>query len=102
MFAFSSQNRFHAAAMAVVSFHEVDFSYDVHYLLSALNDSRSALQQLVASHLTDKSLSRIEHVFGFFARQQFLDAVFRRDGVHREHLSRLVQDMNKAMEEGSV
>lgn len=88
--------------MATVSFHEVEFSYDVHYLLAALNDSRAVLQQLVASHLTDKSLARIDHVFGFFANQQFLDAVFRRDSVHREHLSRLVHDMNKAMEEGSM
>ncbi|XP_052125161.1 tumor necrosis factor alpha-induced protein 8-like protein isoform X1 [Frankliniella occidentalis] len=96
------KSRLHAAAMAAVSFHEVEFSYDVHYLLSALNDSKAALQQLVASHLTDKSMTRIDHVFSFFANQQFLDAIFRRDSAHREHLSRLVHDMNKAMDEGSV
>ncbi|KAE8745120.1 hypothetical protein FOCC_FOCC008294 [Frankliniella occidentalis] len=96
------RSRLHAAAMAAVSFHEVEFSYDVHYLLSALNDSKAALQQLVASHLTDKSMTRIDHVFSFFANQQFLDAIFRRDSAHREHLSRLVHDMNKAMDEGSV
>jgi hypothetical protein len=88
--------------MAVVSFYEVDFSYDRHYILSALNESRAAIRQLVQRHLTDKSLARIDYVFGFFANPNFLDAVFKKDSEYREILGRIVADMNRAMDEGGM
>jgi len=96
------KGRFHSAAMAVVSFYEVDFSYDRHYLLSALNESRAAIRQLVQRHLTDKSLARIESLFNFFANPNFLDAVFKKDSEYREFLGRIVADMNRAMDEGGM
>jgi len=96
------KGRFHSAAMAVVSFYEVDFSYDRLYLLTALNESRTAIRQLVLRHLTDKSLARIDYVFNFFANPNFLDAVFRKDSEYREILGRIVADMNRAMDEGGM
>ncbi|GLH16098.1 Tumor necrosis factor alpha-induced protein 8-like protein [Gryllus bimaculatus] len=96
------KGRFHAAAMAVVSFYEVDFSYDRHYLLTALGEARAALRLLVQRHLTDKSLARVDAVFAFFANAAFLDAVFRKDSEHRELLARIVADMNRAMDEGGM
>ncbi|KAL1117836.1 hypothetical protein AAG570_004151 [Ranatra chinensis] len=96
------KNKFHSAAMAVISFHEVEFSYDRNYLVSALRESHSCLGQLVGRHLTDKSMARIDSVFGFFANPGFLDAVFRTGSDHREMLAKLVQDMNKAMDEGGM
>ncbi|XP_063244431.1 protein salivary glands marred isoform X2 [Bacillus rossius redtenbacheri] len=96
------KGRFHAAAMAVVSFYEVDFSYDRHYLLTALNESRSIMHQLVRNHLSEKSLNRIDSVFGFFANAAFLDSMFRKDSEHRELLGQIVADMNKAMDEGGM
>nr|CAD7401822.1 unnamed protein product [Timema poppensis] len=96
------KTRFHSASMAVISFYEVDFSYDRHYLLSALNESRAAIRQLVQRHLTDKSLGRIDHVFGFFGNPAFLDAVFKKDSEYRDILGRIVADMNRAMDEGGM
>lgn len=96
------KGRFHSAAMAVVSFYEVDFSYDRYYLLTALNESRTAIRQLVLRHLTDKSLARIDSVFNFFANPNFLDSVFRKDSEYREILGRIVADMNRAMDEGGM
>jgi hypothetical protein len=94
--------RSHSAAMAVISFYEVDFSYDRHYLLTAFSESRAAIRQLVQKHLTEKSLARIDSVFGFFADPNFLDAVFRKDSQYRENLGRIVADMNRAMDEGGM
>ena len=97
---FCWQSRFHSIAMAVVSFYEVDFSYDSQYLVNALSEAKTTLINLVQRHLTDKSASRVEHIFGVLGNQEFLDAVFRRDSPHRDQLARLVTDMNRAMDEG--
>ena len=96
------KQRFHSTAMAVISFYEVDFSYDRHYLLKALNESRASIRQLVQRHLSDKSLSRIDSVFQFFGNPAFLDSVFKKDSEHREILERIVSDMNRAMDEGGM
>lgn len=88
--------------MAIISFYEVDFSYDRNYLVCALNESRKCLQFIVSKHLTDKSLSRIDSVFNFFTNEQFLDSVFKADSEYRPTLGRIVADLNKAIESGDL
>lgn len=96
------KNKFQMAEMAIISFYEVDFSYDRNYLMAALNESHASLRFIVSRHLTDKSLSRIDSVFSFFANEDFLDAVFKADSEYREILGRIVQDLNRAMENGDL
>lgn len=88
--------------MAIISFYEVDFSYDRNYLMSALNESHSCLRFIVSRHLTEKSLARIDSVFSFFANEAFLDSVFKPDSEYRDILGRIVADLNKAMENGDL
>ncbi|PRD22272.1 UNVERIFIED_CONTAM: Tumor necrosis factor alpha-induced protein 8-like protein [Trichonephila clavipes] len=96
------KHKFHSTAMAIISFFEVEFSYDRNFLLQALNECRALLKNLVSRHLTDKSINRIEHVFNFFANPTFLDDVFSRDSNHKELLGKIVSDMHKLMEDGSL
>lgn len=96
------KNKFHSAAMAVISFYEVDFSYDRSYLIKHLKECSSSLHFIVQRHLTDKSVSRIDHVFGFFSNPQFLDAIFKKDSQYREILGKIVSDMNRAMDSGEM
>ncbi|CAB0014714.1 unnamed protein product [Nesidiocoris tenuis] len=96
------KNKFHSSAMAVISFHEVEFSYDRPYLHKALHESHTLLRQVVARHLTDKSLQRIDSVFNFFSNPQFLDAVFKPNSAYKEVLDRLVPDISKAIDEGGM
>ncbi|KAK9871258.1 hypothetical protein WA026_011531 [Henosepilachna vigintioctopunctata] len=96
------KTRFRGAAMTIISFYEVDFSYDRPYLTSALVDCQQCLKSIVQRHLTDKSLARIDSVFNFFTDEKFLDSVFKRDSEYREVLGRLVTDLNKAIENGDL
>ncbi|KAF4530750.1 hypothetical protein B566_EDAN007972 [Ephemera danica] len=96
------KQRFHSTAMAVVSFYEVDFSYDRAFLSQALVECREGLKSLVVRHLTEKSVARIDSVFGFFEEPAFLDSLFRRDSQHRELLGRIVNDMNHALDAGEM
>lgn len=88
--------------MAIISFFEVDFSFDLPYLQKSLSESQDALKQIVQRHLTDKSLGRIDEVFEFFSDSRLLETAFRPDSPYREIMSKIVADMNTAMENGDL
>ncbi|XP_067127725.1 LOW QUALITY PROTEIN: tumor necrosis factor alpha-induced protein 8-like protein [Centruroides vittatus] len=96
------KQKFHSTAMAIISFYEVDFSFDKNFLTQSLNNCRSLLKELVVRHLTEKSLNRIDHVFNFFTNPNVLDDVFSLDSNHKELLGKIVADMHKLLEEGSL
>lgn len=77
---------------------QVEFSYDSTYLLNALSDTCQLLKRLVARHLTEKSLDRIDSVFVYFGDREFLDAVFRSKGPHHEIMDAVVKDLNSLLE----
>ncbi|CAH0773118.1 unnamed protein product [Bemisia tabaci] len=96
------KSRFRSAAMSVVSFYEVDFSYDRNYLVSVLEEARTALVNLIARHLTDKSVAKVHVIFDFFCSPGFLDRVFHRDSEHRPVLGALVKDLNTLLDQGNL
>ena len=58
--------------------------------------------QVVGSHLTEKSIGRIDHVFDFFTDASFMEEVFKKDSKHRPILKSIIDDMHKAMEAGEL
>ncbi|CAG9865281.1 unnamed protein product [Phyllotreta striolata] len=96
------KQKFRTLGMAVISFYEVDFSYDRRFLVDAFSESKRSLVKVVAGHLTEKSMSKIEGAFEFFGDGGFLDAVFERNSPYRETLGRVVNGLNKAIETGDL
>lgn len=70
------KHTFRELTMIIVSFYDIDFSYDRNYLNNYLSKCRKLLKELTKRHLTDKTLSRIDKIFDFFSNPTFLDAVF--------------------------
>ena len=89
--------KFRTICMTIVSFYEVDFSYDCKYLVSAVEECRTLLKDLVRHHLTSKSLGRVDNVFDFFTDVGLLNLLFRPDGQHRSHLATIVEDLNQLL-----
>nr|CAG4643576.1 EOG090X0GLS [Ilyocryptus agilis] len=96
------QSKFHKAAKTIISFYEVDFSYDQKFLTQLVNECRNLLKQIVQPHLTDKSLGRINMVFDFFTNPPFLDVIFKKHSEYNEIMTKIVADMNSALEEGEL
>nr|CAG4646660.1 EOG090X0GLS [Macrothrix elegans] len=96
------QSKFHKAAKTVISFYEVDFSYDQKFLLQLLTDCRNLLKQIVQPHLTDKSLGRIEMVFTFFSNPTFLDAIFKKNSEYSDIMNKIISDMHGALDQGEI
>lgn len=41
-------------------------------------------------------------VFGFFSNTQFLDTIFKKKSEYTEIMTRIIADMNSALEEGGL
>lgn len=93
---------FRSAAMTFISFYEVDFSFDHQFLCKGLANCKDILHQLVQNHLTPKSHGRIDHVFNYFGNGDLLERVFEPSGPFRGVLEKMVQGLNKLMEDGSL
>lgn len=92
------RNKFQLTQLAIISFHEVDFSFDMVYLQKALQDSRNLLKSFVRRHLTDKSIARIDEVFDFFSDNRLLETAFRQNSTYAEVMHNLVVDMNQSLD----
>ncbi|KAJ2949614.1 hypothetical protein O0L34_g15536 [Tuta absoluta] len=90
--------KFHTVLMAVVSFCEVDFSYDRGFLQDALRESHQSLKSVVERHLSDKSVSRLAGVFNLVSRGDLLDSLFA--GQVDEDVLKLTKMLRKELDRG--
>ena len=86
------------AALTVISFHEVDFSYDKLYLIKLVTDIGDLLHKLVERHLTQKSHQRINMVIETISNGDLLDKVFLADGTHHSKLPQISQAFDKVVD----
>ena len=86
------------AALTVISFYEVDFTYDRGFLMKIVNDCGEILHKLVDRHLTPKSHERINSVIESFSSGELLDKVFLSDGAYHTHLEKISQSFHKVVD----
>lgn len=86
------------AALTVISFHEVDFTYDRTFLVKIVNEVGDMLHRLVDRHLSDKSHTRINSVVEAFNNGALLDKVFLSDGQFHGHLETISQGFHKVVD----
>lgn len=92
------RNKFQLTQLTIISFYEVDFSFDLAYLQKSMNESRCLLKSFVQRHLTDKSIQRIDEVFDFFCDNRMLETAFKQNSPYQEVMKNLVADMNKSLD----
>lgn len=96
------KQKFNALMMTVISFWEVDFTYDQKFMSTNVDECRKLLQDIVARHLTDKTKGRIDLVFNTFAEPEFLNAVFNRQNNFEQYMNAVVEDLHKLLEDGHL
>lgn len=96
------KSKFHSLAMTVVSFHEVEFTYDKAFLKSSIEECRQLLQSIIGRHLTDKSKNRADTVFNFFICDELMDEIFNPSGKYKKEMDIIANDMHKMMDEGNL
>jgi hypothetical protein len=85
-------------ALTVISFYEVDFSYDRMFLVTHVQALGDQLHRLVDRHLKAKSHARIDNVIQFLSNGDLLDKVFVTDGKYRSMLPDISKGFSVAVE----
>lgn len=98
----SFRQTFHLFVKSALSFYEIDYTFDKKYLHTSLKNCQSQIQNIVKTHLTDKSKHKIDNVFNFFSDQQFLETVFTPNSPFSSTLKQIVDDARLLVEEGSL
>ncbi|CRL01789.1 CLUMA_CG015005, isoform A [Clunio marinus] len=91
--------KFTKLQMSIISFFEVEFSFDLIYLQKLITEVHQLLKEIVSSHLSDKSLLKIDEIFESLNNPQFLESIFKADSPHRDLMEKIVSDLNKVMEQ---
>lgn len=86
------------AALTVISFYEVDFTYDQAFLITMVSECGEILHKLVDRHLSDKSHGRINMVIDNFSNPSFLEKVFLSDGSQHHRLEVISQGFHKVVD----
>lgn len=96
------KKKVHQLAMTVVSFHQVDYTFDRNVLSRLLNECREMLHQIIQRHLTAKSHGRVNNVFDHFSDCDFLAALYNPFGNYKPHLQKLCDGINKMLDEENI
>ncbi|XP_075165764.1 tumor necrosis factor alpha-induced protein 8-like protein sigmar isoform X2 [Haematobia irritans] len=96
------KRKFQNTQLSIISFHEVEYSFDLEYLQNSISESRESLKAIVKRHLTEKSMNRIDEVFAFFSDTCLLETAFKPDSPYCEVMSKIIADINTAMETGDI
>lgn len=96
------KQKFNSLTMTVISFWEVDFTYDQKFVSSSIEECRKLLQDIIARHLTDKTKGRVDIVFNTLGEPGFLNAVFGKQNSMQPYMDAIIQDLHKLIDEGSL
>jgi len=96
------QRTLRTVAMTLVSFYQVDHTFDRNFLIKYLTELETLLKKLISRHLTEKSVSRVEQIFGVVKTAEFLESIYvpDRNPDMRELMGKVVEDLNSCMEAG--
>ena len=92
------RTKFRHAALTVISFSQVDFSYDRAFLVKLVSDIGDMLHKLVDRHLTAKSHQRIDSIISALGKEETLDKVFLPEGAYHSHLAPIATIFDKVVD----
>uniref|UniRef100_A0A2K6F210 TNF alpha induced protein 8 like 3 n=2 Tax=Propithecus coquereli TaxID=379532 RepID=A0A2K6F210_PROCO len=93
------RKKLNQTAMTIVSFYEVEYTFDRNVLSKLLHECKDLVHELVQRHLTPRTHGRINHVFNHFADLEFLSTLYSLDGDCRPNLKRICEGINKLLDE---
>ena len=96
------QKNLRTVAMTLISFYQVDHTYDRNFVIKYMIELETLLNQLISNHLTDKSVGRVEQIFVVVKTPEFLDSVYvpKKNSEMREIMGTVVSDLNSCIDAG--
>jgi len=98
----SFQQKLRRLLITIVSFRQVEYSYDRQFLSSLIEQCQSALSPLIGKHLSEKSTSRFKHIIQHVGNSKLLDALFSPQGKYADSVSKICIEASKLVESGEL
>ena len=94
------QRNLNTICKTLISFFEVDHTYERSFVIKYLTDLETLLKTLISKHLTEKSVSRVEQIFGVVKTPEFLDSIYvpKKNDAMRGIMAVVVKDLNNCLE----
>merc|ERR1712098_280507 len=88
---------------SLITFHQLEHTYDRVFLSKYLEELENSLKNLVRPHLSEKSVERVEQIFGVLKTAEFLDTLYQPNYPEiRMLMERVVQDLTSCLEAGTI
>lgn len=87
-------------ALTIISFCEVEHSYDSLFLSKHITEMRGYVHKLVECHLKGKSKESINTVFNLLGDTDFLDKLFKPDGVYNTQFQSIYSNIKELVDTG--
>lgn len=97
-YGFQLRKKLRHSALTVISFYQVDFSFDSSFLIQLIEEIGKLLHDLIHRHLTQKSHMRIDTITEAFKRKDLLDKVFISGSAYNSHLPAISQAFEKVVD----
>merc|ERR1712192_383498 len=96
------QKTLRTVAMTLISFYQVDHTFDRSFVIKYLTELEALLKKLITRHLTEKSVGRVEQIFGVVKTGEFLDSIYvpGKNSEMRVLMGQVVADLNNCLEAG--
>jgi len=96
------QKKLRTVAMTLISFYQVDHTYDRTFVMKQLEELEELLVNLIQPHLTDKSVGRVDQIFTVVKTGDFLDSIYvpKKNPEMRRIMGGVVDDVNSCIEAG--
>jgi len=96
------QKTLRTVAKTLITFYQVDHTFDRNFVIKYLVDLETKLKNQISSHLTEKSVGRVDQIFGVVKTGEFLDSIYvpKKNQAMRDIMARVVEDLNSCIEVG--
>lgn len=91
------QSKFKMAALTMISYHDVAFTFDASFLSDVMTESKSLLKSQINRHLTKKSHGRVDNVFNFFGSEDLLTKLYT-DPEYKDLLDKFYAQLSPLVE----
>eukprot|EP00051_Salpingoeca_urceolata_P027163 m.480256 g.480256 ORF g.480256 m.480256 type:complete len:212 (-) comp21752_c0_seq1:1038-1673(-) len=95
------RSKFKMAVLTMISYHDVAFTFDQEFLCTLLGQCKDLFKSIIRRHLTDKSLARVDNVFGFYGNGEVLTRLYN-DEAYRPLLESINGHLVKMTDDGML
>lgn len=96
------KSKFKLIALTILSFNEMDFSYNAEHLIKETKEAEAILLDCIKTKLKEKSRKKLSESFSFFYNEAILDKLFEKGKEYNPNLAVICTEINELINKGKI